>query len=259
MQHQVYDLNLNREEIEEAKFVFLPGDPERVPQIAKSFDPKSREKAWKREYRTWLGKIKGTPVLVTSTGIGGPSTSIAIDELAQLGVKTFVRVGTSGAIKREINVGDVIVTTGAVRLDGASTHYAPIEYPAIAHYEVLNALIGAAKDICKKANFSYHIGITASSATFYPGQERYDSYSGYVIKKFKNSMQEWQKLHVLNYEMESATVLTLCSALGLKGGCITGVVVNRAVQEEIDKNVAEIAEKHAIQVAVKAMEELITT
>jgi len=254
---EVYHLDLDEVEIKESKFVFLPGAPERVPEIAKSFDPEAVEIAWKREYRTWLGKVKNIPVLVTSTGIGGSSTSIAIDELAQLGVKTFIRIGTTGAIQDNIKVGDVIITTGAVRLDGASTHYAPIEYPAVADYYVTHALIEAAKSICKKANFNYHVGITASSATFYPGQERYDSYSGYVIKKFRNSMEEWQKLHVLNYEMESATLLTLCSSLGLKSGCITGVVVNRTMQEQIDKNVVEIAEQRAIEIAIKAMRRLI--
>src|SRR5512143_678853 len=124
----VYHLDVDAGAIEGATIALVPGDPGRVPHLAGQapFDG-GREIACKREYRTWIAYMRGTPVLVTSTGIGGPSASIAIDELAQLGVRTFIRVGTTGAIQRRVNVGDVVITTGAVRLDGASTHYAPIE------------------------------------------------------------------------------------------------------------------------------------
>ena len=155
---------------------------------------------------------KGEKLLITSTGIGGPSMSIVIDELAQLGIQTFIRVGTTGAIQDYIDIGDVIITSGSVRLDGASTHYAPIEYPAVAYYEALNALVEGAK----KVKVKYHVGITASSDTFYPGEERKDSFAKYVLRRFQGATKEWQKLHVLNYEMESSTVLTLTSSMGLK-------------------------------------------
>jgi len=245
---------LTNETIESARFALLPGDPGRVEAIATTPPFKDgREIASKREYRTWLGYINTTPVLVTSTGIGGPSTSIAIDELAQLGVRTFLRVGTTGAIQPHVNVGDVIITTGAVRLDGASTHYAPIEYPAVAHHDVVQALIQAAQDL----NIPYHVGITCSSDTFYPGQERKDSFSQYVPRRFQGITQEWRKLNVLNYEMEAATVLTLCSALGLRGGCVTGVIVNRDQSEQIIKRDLELGEGNAIKVAVEAVRLLV--
>ncbi len=239
--------------IDGTKHAFLPGDPFRVETIARRFDTESRELKYKREYRTFLGRIKGVPVLVTSTGIGGPSTGIAIDELAQLCVKTFLRIGTTGAIQENIDVGDVIITTGSVRLDGTSTHYAPIEYPAVASYEVVHALVQAAR----KSHVSAHVGITASSDTFYPGQERYDSYSGYVLKRFQGITEEWRKLNVLNYEMESATLLTLCSAMGLKAGCVSGVVVNRTKGEEVTSEGLKIGEENAVKIGVKAMEFLI--
>ena len=248
-----YHLNLDEMKIDGARYAFLPGDPGRVPEIALAFDPQAKEIAWKREYLTYLGRMNGQPVLVTSTGIGGPSTSSAIDELAQLGVKTFLRVGTTGAIQPDIGIGDVIITTGAVRLDGASTHYAPIEYPAVAHHEVVHALIEAAKALGKR----YHVGITASCDTFYPGQERYDSYSQYVLKRFQGITEEWRRLHVLNYDMEAATVLTLCSALGLKGGCVLGVIVNRTRSEHITPEDLALGERNATQVAVAAMKRLI--
>jgi uridine phosphorylase len=189
---------------------------------------------------------------VTSTGIGGPSTSIAVEELAHLGVRTFLRVGTTGAIQPEIAIGDVIVTAGAVRLDGASTHYAPLEYPAVAHHEILRALVDAADEI----GCSYHVGVTASSATFYPGEQRHDSFSGYVLRRFQGATEEWRRLHVLNYEMESATLLTMCSAMGLRAGCLTGVV-NVVGGEAICESELGRGEQSAIGVAVAGLRRLV--
>ena len=246
----VYHLNINSDDIEGATVALLPGDPGRVEAIARTAPfVGGRELAFKREYRTWIAYLGATPVLVTSTGIGGPSASIAIDELAQLGVRTFLRVGTTGSIQPDVAVGTVIVTTGSVRLDGASTHYAPIEYPAVAHHEVVEAAVAAARAL----GVPYCAGVSASCDTFYPGQERYDSYSGYVPRRFQGITEEWRRLHVLNYEMESSTVLTLCAAMGLRGGCVAGVIVNRAVSELVTKEGLESGEANAVTVAVGAI------
>jgi uridine phosphorylase len=249
----VYHLNIDSAIIEGAAVALLPGDPGRVQALATTppFE-RARELANKREYRTWIAYVGRTPVLVTSTGIGGPSASIAIDELAQLGVRTFLRVGTTGAIQADIDIGTVIVTTGAVRLDGASTHYAPIEYPAVAHPDVVQAALTAARDL----GVPFRTGVSASCDTFYPGQERYDSFSGYVPRRFQGITEEWRRLHVLNYEMESSTVLTLASAMGLRGGCVAGVVVNRARSENVTKADLEIGESNAVRVAVAAVARL---
>ncbi len=250
----VYHLDLDDTRIEGARVALLPGDPGRVSEIAATAPiERAREIACKREYRTWLGYIGRTPVLVTSTGIGGPSASIAIDELAQLGVRTFLRVGTTGAIQADVNIGDVVVTTGAVRMDGASTHYAPIEYPAVAHHEVVAALLAAARELSVPAR----PGITCSCDTFYPGQERYDSFSGYVPRRFQGITEEWRKLHVLNYEMEAATLLTLASAMGLRAGCAAGVIVNRTRSEAIGKADLDLGEGNAVRVAALAVKYLI--
>ncbi len=250
---KVYHLALDRQTIQGAEFALLPGDPERVPKIAAALDPGARQIAQRREFRTYLGRLGGQPVLITSTGIGGPSASIAIDELAQLGVRTFIRVGTTGAIQPRIAVGDVVVTTGSVRLDGASTHYAPIEYPAVADHQVVRALVDAAAEL----GMPFHVGITASSATFYPGEERSDSFSGYVLRSFRGATDEWRRLKVLNYEMESATLLTVCSALGLRGGCVTGVV-NVAAGGPIREQDLARGEEAAIAVAVAAIRRLVS-
>jgi uridine phosphorylase len=245
----VYHLALTRAMLEGATVALLPGDPGRVESIARTAPlAGARELAFKREYRTWLAGAGGAPLVVTSTGVGGPSTSIAIDELAQLGVRTFVRVGTTGAIQPDIEVGEAIVTTGAVRLEGASSHYAPIEYPAVAHHEVVSALLEAARD----AGVPARAGISCSCDTFYPGQERVDSYSGYVPRRFQGITEEWRRLHVLNYEMEAATLLTIAASLGLRGGCVAGVVVNRARGEHVDRKSLEIGEHNALVVAVTA-------
>lgn len=180
-------------------------------------------------------------------------TSIAVKELAQLGVRNFIRVGTTGAIQKAIEVGDIIVTVASVRLDGASRHYAPIEYPAVADHEVTQALVEAVKSL----RLTYHMGITASTATFYPGSERYDTYSGYVIKELQGSFDDWQKLKVLNDEMESATLYVVCSTLGLRAGCVTGVVDNRSRGETIRKKDVKIAVQRAVKVAIRGMELLI--
>jgi uridine phosphorylase len=250
----VYHLNIDSGQIEGATVALLPGDPGRVEALACTLPfERGRELASKREYRTWIAYLGRTPVLVTSTGIGGPSASIAIDELAQLGVRTFLRVGTTGAIQADIDIGTVIITTGAVRLDGASTHYAPIEYPAVAHPDVVQAALAAAAGL----DVPYRAGVSASCDTFYPGQERYDSYSGYVPRRFQGITEEWRRLHVLNYEMESSTVLTLTAAMGLRGGCVAGVVVNRARSETVTKADLDLGESNAVRVAVAAVARLV--
>ena len=199
-----------------------------------------------------LGWLDDEPVVVCSTGIGGPSTSIAVEELAQLGVRTFLRVGTTGAIQPDIEPGDVIVTTGSVRLDGASQHFAPIEFPAVADFDCTSALVDAAR----ATDASVHVGVTASSDTFYPGQERYDTVSGRVVERFRGSLAEWRSLGVLNYEMESATLLTMCAANRWRAGCIAGVLVNRNTDETPDENAAASVEATSIGIVVEAARRL---
>lgn len=254
---RTYHLGLDPGQTGNARIVLLPGDPFRTPDIAeeieKQYGGTARELSWKREFRIFRCRFDHTSILVTSTGIGGPSTSIAIEELAMSGVQIFIRVGTTGAIQDSIKTGEVIITSGSVRLDGASTHYAPLEYPAVAHHEIVHALIEGAKD----SKIDYHVGITASSDTFYPGQERYDSFTKYVPRRFQGSLAQWQKLNVLNYEMESSAVLTLTSAMGLKGGCVSGVVVNRSKGEQIREGDLMSGERHAVRVTVASIRYLI--
>jgi uridine phosphorylase len=243
----VFHLGLTRDMLRGATLAILPGDPGRVPKIAERMN-EPLPLAAHREFATYLAFLEQVPVVVTSTGIGGPSTSIAVEELAQLGVRTFLRVGTTGAIQPNIAIGDVIVTTGAVRLDGASRHFAPLEYPAVADFDCVTALVAAAR----QSGATTHVGITASADTFYPGQERYDTVSGHVVTHLRGSRAEWQALHVLNYEMESATLLTMCAANGWRAGCVAGVLVNRTTQETPDDAVLAGVETTAVNVVVDA-------
>jgi uridine phosphorylase len=182
---ETFHLGLNASDINGATLAIVPGDPNRVERIAQLLD-EPRALAAHREFTSWTGKLGGKSVVVCSTGIGGPSTSIAVEELAQLGVTTFLRVGTTGGIQPNVNPGDVIVTTGAVRLDGASLHFAPMEFPAVADFECTTALVAAARD----SGSTVHVGITASSDTFYPGQERYDTTTGRVVERFRGSVYD---------------------------------------------------------------------
>lgn len=248
----VFHLGLTRSLLEGATVAILPGDPGRVTRIASLLDDPIGL-ATNREFTSWLGFADGSPVVVCSTGIGGPSTSIAVEELAQLGVRTFLRVGTTGAIRPDIAVGDVIVTTGSVRMDGASGHFAPYEYPAVAHYDCVHALVESAHSCGHRA----HVGITVSSDTFYPGQERYDTVSGYVRRSLQGSRDEWAALHALNYEMESATLFTQCSTNGWRAGMVAGVLVNRTQQEIPSPDVHDRVEANAVDVVVAAARRLV--
>lgn len=247
-----FHLDLTSDMLEGATLAVVPGDPARPEMIAADLD-EPRHLASNREFTSWLGRIDGTPIVVCSTGIGGPSTSIAVEELAQCGVRTFLRVGTTGAIQPHIGVTDVIVTQAAVRLDGASHHFAPSEYPAASSFECTRALVDAAT----ASGIPSHVGITASSDTFYPGQERYDTVSGRVIPRFRGSAAEWEALGVLNYEMESATLFAMCSANGWRAGCVAGVLVNRHLKETPDPETIETAERNAIKVVLDASAALI--
>jgi uridine phosphorylase len=148
----------------------------------------------------------------------------------------------------------VIITTGSVRLDGASGDFAPYEYPAVAHYDCVHALVESARELGATA----HLGITAASDTFYTGQERYDTVSGYVRRSLQGSRDEWAALHVLNYEMESATLFTQCAANGWRAGMVAGVLVNRTQQELPSPDVHDQVEANAVDVAVAAARRLVS-
>lgn len=248
----VFHLGITSDDVQGATLAIVPGDPARVKRIAALMEG-AELLCQTREFTSMRATLAGKPVIICSTGIGGPSTSIAVEELAQLGIRTFLRIGTTGAIQPHVAVGDLIVTSGSVRLDGASRHFAPLEFPAVADYDCTRALVDSAKD----SNTTVHVGVTASSDTFYPGQERYDTFNGRVAAHLQGSMAEWQSMGVLNYEMESATLLTMCASSGLRAGMIAGVIVNRHQQEIPSQALIEQTEQKAIQAVVAAASNLL--
>jgi uridine phosphorylase len=214
-----YHIQCKRDEL--AKYLLIPGEPERVHKISRFWE-QAHDVSSHREFQSVTGKCKGVPISALSSGIGPGSIAIAVNEAASVGVNTFIRVGSSGAIPEEVKCGDIVISTSAVRLDGASQSYIIPEYPATAHHEVLFALIQAAEEL----NIKYHVGITATTSDFYTGQAR-PSVSGYVSHKSKGLIDVLENAKVLNFEMECATLFTLCNLFNLRGGSVCAVFANR--------------------------------
>lgn len=250
----LYHVGFAAEALEGATLAVLPGDPGRVEPLAKVLGEKAHFLASHREYTSYLTYVKKQPVLVCSTGMGGPSVGICLEELARMGITHVIRFGTTGTIQEAVNLGDIIINKAAVRLDGTSQHYAPLEFPAVADFEVTTALVLAAKE----AGAPYHLGISVSSDTFWPGQERYDSFTGYVPRRFRGTMAEWQQLGALNYEMETSALFVVSQALGIKAGAVCGVVVKRTQSESVaPTEVYDRAFAFMVQVTVGAIELLL--
>lgn len=225
------------------RYVLLPGDPGRVPVIASYWD-ESRKVSEHRGYVCYVGKYRGVELAAMSTGIGGPSTAIAIEELLRIGADTFIRVGTTGALQEYIKLGDIVISTAAVRFDGVSKIYVDPEYPAVASYDVLLALIEAAESL----GVRYHVGITASSDSFYVGQGR-PGFRGYLPDRWRGIEVKLRELNVLNFEMEASTIFTLANIYGARAGAVCAAIANR-VTNEFDPSAGVV---EAIRVANEAV------
>lgn len=200
---------------EVARYVLLPGDPARSELIAKRFD-KAKEIAYNREFRTFTGEVGGVPISVTSTGIGCPSTAIAIEELAKCGANTFIRVGTAGAVSPKVKTGEVVIANAAVREEGTSIHYVPLSYPAVADLEVTNALVEAARRLKVK----HHVGLTVSKDAFYSEEPERTPLGEQARARWKI----WQRANVLATEMECSTIYTLSSINGWRAGAVLAMI-----------------------------------
>ncbi len=202
----------------------LPGDPGRCEKIAKFFDNPVKV-AQNREYVTYTGELCGKKVSVTSTGIGGPSAAIAMEELTKIGVDTFIRVGTCGGINLKVKSGDIVIATGAVRNEGTSREYAPIEYPATSDFDITTALVKGAKNLGLK----YHTGVVQCKDSFYGQHSPEKSPVSYELL---NKWEAWKKLGVLASEMESAALFVTAASLGVKCGSVFSVVWNQERKAE---------------------------
>lgn len=234
---------------EVGRYVIMPGDPKRCEKIAKHFDNPVLV-ADQREYVTYTGYLDGVKVSVTSTGIGGPSAAIAMEELVKCGADTFVRVGTCGGMDINVKGGDVVVATGAIRAEGTSKEYAPIEFPAVANIEVVNSLINASKEL----NKTYHAGVVQCKDSFY-GQHSADLMP--VSYDLNNKWNAWLRCGCLASEMESAALFVVGSYLRVRVGSIFLVVANqeraKAGLDDVQVHDTEVA----IEVAIQSLRNLI--
>lgn len=226
---------------EVGRYVLLPGDPDRVLRIAKYLDNAS-EIAFHREHRTWTGEYKGIRVSATSTGMGCPSTAIALEELTNVGATHFIRVGSTGALQKGMHIGDLVVSTGSMRLDGTTQYYAHPAFPAVPDYFLTRAMIEAAIQHDQESQSNLFIGLNASSDAFYA------------------ETPEFQKMitnhRVLNLEMESSAVFTISHLHGLKSAMVCAVSGNLATGEVIyDRENTGLVQgwEEAIQVALEAV------
>lgn len=231
------------------EYVILPGDPKRCAVIAKYLDQAELIEDL-REYTTYTGYLNGVKVSVASTGIGGPSAAIALQELVDAGARYFIRLGTCGGMNLDVKGGDLIIATSAVRMEGTSKEYAPIEFPATANYEIVNALASAAKE--KEA--SYHVGIVQCKDSFYGQHEPQNMPVGYELE---NKWQAWLQLGCLGSEMESAALFTVASYLGVKCGTILLAVGNQERAKAGLDNFGFYDTTLETEVAIRAIEKLI--
>ncbi len=205
-----------------APYVLLPGDPGRVETIA-SFWDEARHVATNREYVTYTGSYKGAPISCVSTGIGAPSTSIAMEELARCGATTFFRVGTCGTFLDHVANGDMAIFDSAVRLDGASHGYAPPEYPAVASHDVVAASVAAATAL----GLTYHVGTTRSADTFYARHPRPgSSFNNFWQGWWRDHFEDLKRLNVVGAEMEASLIFVLARLWGLRAGGVAVVLDN---------------------------------
>ena len=242
-----YHIGLKAEDI--GKYVILPGDPKRCEKIAAYFE-NPKKVGDRREFVTYTGFLNGEKVSVTSTGIGGPSAAIAMTELAKLGAHTFVRVGTCGGIDTDVKSGDIVIAQAAIRAEGTSKEYAPIEFPAVADFGVTAALKKGAEALGAKD----HVGVVQCKDSFY-GQHEPDIIP--ISYELNNKWEAWKRLGSLASEMESAALFVVASFLKVRVGSCFLVVANQEREKEgLDKPVVHDTDL-AIRVGIEGLKNLI--
>ncbi len=227
-----------------AKYAILPGDPDRVEKIAKYLD-NPKKIGQNREYTTYLGQLEGDNVLVMSTGMGGPSTAIGVEELHMTGVENFIRVGTCGGMNPKVKGGDLVIVTGSVKMDGTSNEYVPIEFPAVSDFSLTLSLVEAANE----KEYTNHIGIVQCKDSFY-GQHNPDRMP--VAYELKNKWEAYKKANCLASEMESATLFTVSQVLGTRAACVLNTVWNQEADDNYQSTQVHDTSK-AIEVAIEAV------
>ena len=241
--------HINCKEGDVGRYVILPGDPGRCESIAKLFDD-YHHVSFNREFNIYTGTLLGEKVSVCSTGIGGPSASIAMEELANIGADTFIRTGTCGGIKLDVEADDIVIATGAIRYEHTSMEYAPIEYPAVANYDITSCLRRAAKNLGYKS----HLGIVQCKDAFY-GQHNPEKSPVYY--ELQNKWESWKRLGVLASEMESAAMFVVADALHVRCGSCFHVVWNQEREAAGLDQVKVTSTEKSVKLSVEALKLLI--
>lgn len=245
----MFHIGLEREQVRDVKYAILPGDPGRCEAIAKLLD-NYYYLGTNREYTSYIGSIKGNKVLVISTGMGGPSTAICVEELHMLGINNLIRVGTCGGMQLDIIPGDIIIAQASVRAEGTSKEYLPVEVPAIADFDIVSALKKATEEL----GYPYHLGIVHSKDSFY-GQHSPERMPVGDLLNFK--WKSYIDAGVLASEMETAALFSVATTLGMKAGAVLLAIWN---QEQQDRGIdldSDFDTSEEIKVAIKAIDILI--
>lgn len=241
MSQKEYHVALGKGDV--GRYVLLPGDPGRTEKIAKYFDD-AKEIANNREYRTFTGTVDGIKISTTSTGIGCPSTAICVEELIKCGADTFIRIGTAGSLQKEVGLGDVVISTAAVREEGTTRQYIPLSYPAVADFGVTQALVEAGN----KLKIKYHTGISHCKDAFYTeGADMDELPLGGNTRAMWNA---WYKGNVLATSMESAALFVVSSIRRVYAGEVLAIIGLTYNDQPIAKKVGV---DEAIQMAIEAV------
>lgn len=246
---KMYHIGLTKEDVKGAKYAILPGDPGRVPKIAACLN-NPKKICVNREYTSYLGELEGENVLVMSTGMGGPSTAIAVEELALIGIENLIRVGTSGGMQLDVSAGDIVIAQAAIRQEGTSKEYVPIEFPAVANIDITLALRNAANEL----GYTNHTGVVHCKDSFY-GQHSPNRMP--VSYELENKWQAWLKAGALCSEMETASLYTVAQTLGLKAGAVLLVIWNQEKEKKGLPQEQNFDIDKEIFVAIKAVSNLI--
>ena len=242
---RMYHIGLSMEDIDYAKYAIITGDPGRISKMARMFNI-YKPLAVNREYTSYLGEYGNNKILMISTGIGGPSTAICVEELYLLGIKNIIRVGTCGGMQETIESGDLIIATSAIRQEGTSKEYVPLEFPAVANIDMINALRNSAKSL----GYKYHVGVVQSKDSFY-GQHRPNDMP--ISYELKDKWNAWIKAGCLASEMETAALYIVSQIRGIKAASILSAIWN----QEKDNQSKNLETNKVIEVAVDAIKSLI--
>ncbi len=253
----LYHIGFSRQQLGDPapQIALLCGDPQRSRQIAEETPELTLLQALSQErgLNSYLVSLPdGTPLLIATSGMGGSSLSIVVNELFQVGIRQMIRVGTCGAIADTVSVGDIVISRGALCRQGAADDIAPVEYPAAADPFLTVALVEAARSL----GVPWHLGITASVDTFYEGQERTQSSANrHLLRRLQGITEEYRRLNILNYEMEAGTLFKMAGVYDFSAACVCAVLADRKQSESVDRAMKELAVRRAVQVTLHAVQQ----